>query len=97
MVKIIKLSLELEKNLKGFNCIHLASGKETSVQELANTLMNISGLINHPINYLDARKGEVERNFASYDLAKKILNFEPETSIYDGLLKTWEWSNSLNL
>ena len=82
-----------EKNIVGFNCIHLASGKETSVNQLAKTLIDISGKSNHPKIYLDSRKGEVEKNFASYDLAKKLIHFQPETSVYEALFKTWEWFN----
>ena len=79
--------------MTGFNCVHLASGKETSVNQLAKTLIDISGLYNHPINYLEPRKGEVEKNFASYAYAKKLLNFQPVTSLYDALSKTWQWFN----
>jgi UDP-glucose 4-epimerase len=80
-----------EKNLLGFNRIHLASGKETSVSQLAQTIITISGRKNYPINYLPMRKGEVEKNFATYDFAKQVLNFEPKASLQDALSETWDW------
>jgi nucleoside-diphosphate-sugar epimerase len=35
--------------------------------------------------------GEVERNFASYDLAKELLGFEPSISREEGIRETWQW------
>lgn len=81
----------LDKKLPGFNPIHLASGREVSVTELAKLIISIAGKSDHSINYHDKRIGEVERNFANYDLAKELLEFEPEHSLEDGLKKTWLW------
>ena len=82
-----------EKKLSGFNRIHLASGKETSVNELAKAIISTAGHEDYPINYLSKRKGEVEKNFATYEYAKKILNFEPQTSLKKALKETWQWFN----
>jgi UDP-glucose 4-epimerase len=80
-----------KRNLKGFNRVHLASGQETSVKELAEIIVSISGQKGYPINYLPIRKGEVEKNFATFDYAKQVLNFEPKTSLKDALSETWDW------
>ena len=82
-----------KKKLSGFNRIHLASGKETSVNELAKAIISTAGHEDYPINYLSKRKGEVEKNFATYEYAKKILNFEPQTSLKKALKETWQWFN----
>jgi nucleoside-diphosphate-sugar epimerase len=37
------------------------------------------------------RPGEVERNFASYDLAQKVLGYAPSISREVGIPKTWQW------
>jgi nucleoside-diphosphate-sugar epimerase len=33
----------------------------------------------------------VGRNFASYDVARQTLGFEPHVALADGLVRTWEW------
>lgn len=71
--------------------IHLASGRETSLKELADIMCDVSGNPNHPIEYLDKRVGEVDRNFARYDYAKEVLGFEPKVQLEQGLKEAWEW------
>src|ERR1022692_2939949 len=40
---------------------------------------------------LHIASGEVERNFASYDLAQKVLGYAPGISREVGIPKTWQW------
>jgi len=71
--------------------IHLASGRETSLRQLADLMIRISGKSDHPIEYRDKRTGEVDRNFARYDYAKKVLGFEPHYTLEKGLQEAWDW------
>jgi UDP-glucose 4-epimerase len=80
-----------EAALPRFNVFHLASGRETSVRELAELACRVSGQPDHPIVHDLKRAGEVERNFATYDLAKARLGFEPAVSIEEGMALTWQW------
>jgi len=82
--------LSLESNKTGFNVYHLASGFETSVNELSSIIMKVLGKENYPIKYHSKRPGEVEKNFASYKLAKEELGFEPEHSLRDAILDTYK-------
>lgn len=77
---------------QGFRVFHVASGQETTVNQLLQGLLDVSGKSDQPVNYHPKRRGEVERNFASYDLIKRELGFEPQVSIHDALRKTWEWT-----
>lgn len=77
--------------LPRFNVFHLASGRETSVRELAQIACAVSGVPEHPVVFESRRAGEVERNFATYDLAKARLGFEPSVSLEEGLARTWRW------
>jgi len=81
----------LNAKLPGFNAIHLASGCEVSVKELAMIACNVALASDHPIHFDPKRKGEVERNFATYDLAKKELGFSPSVNIEEAMKLTWEW------
>ena len=70
---------------------HLAYGREVSVLELAKLICSTAGQPDHPFNFLPKRSGEIDRNFASYDKARKTFHFEPQVSLEKGLKRTWEW------
>lgn len=81
----------LEARKPGFNAFHLASGREVSVKELAEIACKAAGAPEHPIHFDPKRKGEVERNFANYDLAEKELGWRPSVSIEEAMSLTWQW------
>lgn len=81
----------LDEPLSGGEVFHLASGRETTILELANILRDVAGKPDHPIVFKPVRRGEVSRNFASYAKAKEALGFEPKWRLEDGLAATWEW------
>ena len=81
----------LDASVSGGEVFHLASGRETTVLELADILRRIAGKPNHPIEFRAARSGEVARNFASYDKARDTFGFEPQWRLEEGLRATWEW------
>jgi len=81
----------LQAPLVGFNPIHLSSGKEASIVELAELICKVSEVSSHPIEYLDKRIGEVERNFADYTQANKLLGFYPSTNLQKAIELTWDW------
>ena len=81
----------LSTNLNLGSVLHLASGNEVTVYELAKLTISIADKPNHPIDYYNKRQGEVERNFAEFEKAKKELNFNPTIDFEMGLLSTWKW------
>jgi UDP-glucose 4-epimerase len=81
----------MDTKLAGPEVFHLASGRETTVLELARLLCDIAGKPDHPIEFRGARRGEVTRNFATYDKASKVLGFQPGRELEEGLAETWEW------
>lgn len=85
------LQLALESDVAGGTVLHIASGIETTVQELANLCRVAAGVPDHPVEYRPKRPGEVERNFASYDLAREVLGYAPSIGREDGIRKTWQW------
>ncbi len=85
------LELALETDAEGGTVLHIASGIETTVQELAVLCRGAAGVRDHPIEYRPKRPGEVERNFASYDLARELLGYAPTIRREDGIRQTWEW------
>ena len=85
------IAAALDAPLAGGDVFHLASGRETSVLELARILRDVAGKPDHPIEFRPARAGEVARNFANYDKARERLDFQPKWKLADGLAATWEW------
>jgi UDP-glucose 4-epimerase len=81
----------LDASLVGGDVFHLASGRETTILDLANILRNVAGKPNHPIEFKAGRRGEVARNFADYSKARETFSFDPKWRIEDGLAATWEW------
>ena len=85
------LQLALERDVPGGTVLHIASGVETTVTELARLCCAAAGVPDHPVEYRPRRAGEVDRNFASYDLAQKMLGYAPSISREAGIRETWQW------
>jgi UDP-glucose 4-epimerase len=85
------LQLALEGDVPGGTVLHIASGVETTITELADLCRNAAGQPDHPMEYQPRRVGEVDRNFATYDLAKQVLGYTPGITREDGIAQTWEW------
>lgn len=77
--------------LPGYTVMHLASGTETSMRTLAETLCELANRPGHRIEYQARRSGEVERNFADAALARKLIGFTPATTLREGLAETLQW------
>jgi UDP-glucose 4-epimerase len=71
--------------------VHLASGTETSIAELASLVLDLCGTPDTPIRYEERRRGEVERTFAKPEYAFDLLGFRAAHTLQDGLEKTVDW------
>ena len=72
---------------RGFN---IGTSKETSVNELAETLIRAAGS-SVGIEYAPARAGELQRSAVRTDKAQRELGWKAEVSLEDGLRQTFEW------
>ncbi len=81
----------LNNRKPNFHVFHLASGREVSIKELVRIVCNTASVPDYPIIFDSKRTGEVERNFANFDLAKKELGFEPSISLENAVENTWIW------
>ena len=66
----------------------------TTVTALAGLCRLAAGRPGHPVEYRQARPGEVGRNFASYGLAHRLLGYSPTVRIEDGIPRLWQWFKS---
>ena len=76
----------LESNVKNA-FINIGTGITTSVVELANQIINSSGLSLKPI-HSNTLEGDVRASQADISLAKKLLNWEPKIKLKDWLNET---------
>lgn len=69
---------------------NIATGVETSVLELAQTLMQGAGR-QQPVHHAPARAGEQQRSCLDISRASSGLGWRPEVSLVQGLTATFEW------
>jgi UDP-glucose 4-epimerase len=86
--------LALEKTGIGGEVFQIATHKEHTVLEVAETLNRIAEKelgIKSDIVFEDERKGEVRRNYSDISKARKMLGFEPKFDLETGLERTFLW------
>lgn len=74
----------------GGRFVNIATGVETSVLELFQTLSDLTGATVEPV-FADAKLGDIPRSLLDPSLAKECLGWEPWTSLVDGLAATVEY------
>ena len=83
---IVRANLLAAKSKASGATINIGSGVETSINNLA---IKIKEMVpsNVRIEHVTPRVGDGRRSLADISLAKKLINYEPETKIADGLEK----------
>ncbi len=81
------------------NVINVSRGKESTVNELAVLIKKISKNNNLRIEYTKGRLiDNIQRRLGDISLAKKLLNYNPQTTLEEGLSRTFSWySNELRV
>lgn len=72
----------------------IGTGQETTVNELVDRLKKLLEPdlgFSVEVGYEPARNGEIERNYSDISKAKRMLVFQPETGLEEGLAQTWNW------
>jgi UDP-glucose 4-epimerase len=70
--------------------INIGTGLETSVNDLIRSLNALTGRDVQP-HIAPARPGELDRSVLDISLANRLLDWQPEVGIAEGLSRTWEW------
>lgn len=79
------------KNSNAVNQVfNIAIGQRTSLNQLFEMIKEIAGSDLAP-KYGQERKGDVKHSLADISKAKELLNYNPETTIKQGLKTTFEW------
>jgi UDP-glucuronate 4-epimerase len=85
----------LEKNSKVFEIINLSGGRTISLKMLLSTIEKELGK-SAILNRLPVQQGDVFATNADISKAKAMLNYNPQTSIEEGVQKFVSWYLSRN-
>lgn len=77
-------------SIKG-EVINLGTGREISLNEIVERVLDIFGESNSIIRYIADRPGQVKRHVSSTEKAERLLGWKAETKFEDGLLLTSRW------
>ncbi|PJB61917.1 MAG: UDP-glucose 4-epimerase [Armatimonadetes bacterium CG_4_9_14_3_um_filter_66_14] len=70
---------------------NVATGRETTVNELVRTILRLMGAEDHPVMHVAPRPADVRRHCADLTKARERLGFEPTTELAEGLRQTIDW------
>jgi GDP-L-fucose synthase len=70
--------------------VNLASGEETSIRELVETLREVTGFEGRVVWDTSQPEGQQRRRF-DISKARRDLGFEPRVSLREGLRRTVAW------
>jgi len=70
---------------------NVATGKQTTINQLAQTLLNLTGKTCLQPIYADPRQGDIKYSYADISKAKRILGYEPKITLKEGLKTIVEW------
>lgn len=71
----------------GFTVANLGTEQETSINELAKIIIELSGSTS-TIEHAEARAGDIIRSVATIERAREAIAFEPKVAIREGLEQT---------
>lgn len=74
----------------------IASGRETSLKDLLAAMKRVLPGVQFDVRYEPARAGEILRNYASIEKARRLLGYNPSKGLDEGLRDTWRWFVSQN-
>lgn len=77
--------------LKREGVFNIATGRETSVNELIEIIAGVTG-VKPEVEYAPPRKGEVYRIYLSTERAREELGFVAEVSLKEGISRMWRSS-----
>ena len=84
----------------GGEVFQIATSAETSVQELVDLLLPVlasAGIKNVEVRETEPRQGDVMRNYADTSKAERLLDWEAQVKLEDGLRRTVSWFTETNL
>jgi nucleoside-diphosphate-sugar epimerase len=88
---VVKATLSALDSQNASGVYNIATGEETSINQLAQLLIEISGQKHIQPTYGPPREGEIMRSVANIRKARTELGFVPETDLPRDLSQLWAW------
>lgn len=82
--------LAMDRELEPGTVINVGTGRGVSINELYARLAELAGFGARP-RHESARVGDVPHSIASIERARKLLGFEPQVELDEGLRRTFDW------
>ncbi len=77
--------------------INIGSGHKTTLEQLANACQKIFNIQSNPIwGSMPNRSWDTAEWYGNYEKANKLINWQPEINLEDGLKKFAEWQKEIN-
>lgn len=92
LIRAIRLAATVEG--VGGEVFQIATNAETAVQEMVEKLLPImseAGIGEAEVCYTSPRKGDVMRNYSDTSKARRMLGWQSEVTLDEGLRRTVEW------
>jgi len=83
----IRRGLEVDRT----DVIQLGVGVPTSINELIDAIGRTVGEDRVQVRYQPFRAGEIIHTYCDISKARKMLGYDPRTTLEDGLRRTWAW------
>merc|ERR1711991_59936 len=74
-----------------FAAYNVGTERITTINKLAETILSVAGATDVPINHLPPKDGDVKYSQADIGKIEAALGYEPQTTLAEGLAKTYEW------
>ena len=87
--------LALTRTSADYEPINIASGKYMTIHKLAETLPRIYEKYISPLYYNQYRAGDVRHCYANISKARKLLGYEPQVEIEEGMATLRDWMAKL--
>ncbi len=79
-----------------YEVVNLGTGQGFSVSQIVQSVEQVTGC-KVLVEFVDRRPGDSDRLVASNQKAKKILNWEPQSNLYQIIKTAWEWYQKIKL
>jgi dTDP-glucose 4,6-dehydratase len=87
----VEAAIEADLDAVAGEVINLATGRDLSVAEIADLVIEALGKPGSLKTHVPERPGQVDRHIGSTDKAKRLLGWEAKTLFEDGLEQTIAW------
>lgn len=86
--------LAMKSSAANYEAFNVASGKQTTIKNVADVLIGLYGRDLKPDVTNKYRKGDVRHCFADISKIRKILGYSPKVSFEQGMQELMQWSES---